>query len=301
MIGKRTLASLSLMLFVTAGQARAQDRKLLDSTPLSDTLGAIVANLQDRHHAQVANDELRRDTNYLIRLVPRGAAVTPENRVREDAVLGTKPFVFLATPEGLYGKSLLEISLDIGYEAEDILRSQRGKKMVAVVFRYPDDITLSDVEDGRLPAHWRRRLYVPTWENASALFHHLARGATIEPNRGDEFAPRRLFFRSRAEKRFVLGFPAAGLQRIETTDYATLRAFGGADWEYRSLLERKLSLFEHFRGNGRTINETAGSQGAGANEGLLEFLGPNLRLKDLPELAIIDYGALTIEDAADKN
>ena len=45
-----------------------------------------------------------------------------------------------------------------------------------------------------------------------------------------------------------------------TTD--RIAALGGDDWKYRSLLETKLSLFEHFRGTGRTQNELEDRDGS---------------------------------------
>ena len=86
----------------------------------------------------------------------------------------TKPFVFLTTPESIFGRSLLEIYADIGYEAEDIIRFQRNEDMVAILFRYPDDITLSKVADGNLDTDWPNRIYATTWDNILSLFTRLA-------------------------------------------------------------------------------------------------------------------------------
>ncbi len=95
---------------------------------------------------------------------------------------------------------------------------------------------------------------------------------------------------------FVLGFPERGKERIKKASYTELKAIGGADWVYRSLLESKLSVFEHFRGNGRTHNEVLDPEGVQPEAGLIEFVGPNRKLKDLPEVAIIHLGRLNIED-----
>jgi hypothetical protein len=73
-----------------------------------------------------------------------------------------------------------------------------------------------------------------------------------------------------------------------------LKAAGGSDWKYRKLLEQKLSIFEHFRGNGYTQNEVRDPEGV--ESGLIEFVGANWKIKDFPEVAIIHLGKLTIKD-----
>jgi hypothetical protein len=75
-----------------------------------------------------------------------------------------------------------------------------------------------------------------------------------------------------------------------------LHATGGPLWRYRKLLEDKLSLFEHFRGDGRTENELLDSRDAEAKGQLYEVVGPNMKLSDLPEVVIIHLGKLIIED-----
>jgi hypothetical protein len=199
-------------------------------------------------------------------------------------------------PECVDGRSLLEIYEDIGYEAENIIRWQRNEDIITVVLHYPEEIAVSAVRDGRLPDDWDRKVYVPTWDNVFALLSQLADSATVEPYKQGEFAPDQLFFRSLAEKAVVIGFPEAGQARIRTASYTGLRAVGGADWTYRQLLENKLSIFEHFWGNGRTHNEVRDPEGLQPDAGLLEFVGPNRKIKTLPEVVIIHLDRLTIED-----
>ena len=115
-----------------------------------------------------------------------------------------------------------------------------------------------------------QHVYIPTWENVFALFEQLAQQATIAPEQQGEYAPERLFFRSQARQHFVLGFPDTGKERIKSAGYVAVKATGGADWEYRELLEKKLSIFEHFRGNGRTLNEIEDPNGENMDAGLLE-------------------------------
>jgi hypothetical protein len=289
--------ALLLLLLLAVGCAAADDRKVLSSKDVSPALQGFVDKVARLTTPQVPYADLTRTSPYFVRIAPRKVILDDNNRVTDNAILSTKPLVFVTTPESIYGKSLLDIYLDIGYEAEDIIRWQRDVNMVAVVFRFPDGIAISDVRDGALPDTWKKAVFVPTWANAFALFDKLAAEATIEPTKTGEFAPERLFFRSQADHDFVLGFPAAGRERVRTVPYAALRETGGADWAYRDLLEKKLSIFEHFRGNGHTQNEVIDPNGKEPLAGLLEFVGPNRKIKDLPEFAIIDLGALTVRDS----
>lgn len=294
--GKRLIALSGLLLLALSGSALAQDRELLCSIAPSDDLKQVVAKIRDYDQPKVPYAALTKTTKYYVRLVPRKNVVTAGNELRDDAILGTKPVVFITTPEGIYGKSLLEVYLDIGYEAEDIVRWQRDQEMVAVVLRYPREIEASDVRDGRIPDDWAKKVFVPSWDNVFAVFQKLAADAAIDPEKKGEFAPWKLFFRTTAERDFVLSYPDEGKARLKSVDYATLRGTGGADWSYRSILERKLSIFEHFRGDGRTINELTDPFGQQKEAGLHEFIGPNTKLKDLPELAVVSLGAVIIQD-----
>jgi hypothetical protein len=297
MFRRRLTGSLSsLIVLLGLGEASAQERALLNSVQPSEELSAICTHIRHTTREKVPYDHLTRTTSYFVRIAPRKVILTESGDLREDAILGTRSLVFLTTPESIYGKSLLEIYEDIGYEAEDIIRWQRDEDMVAILFRYPVGISLSGVLDGQLPQQWSNWVYTPTWDNMYALLERLAENATIEPQKRGEFAPERTFFRSEAERMFVLGFPERGKERIKKVPYAELKAIGGADWVYRSLLESKLSIFEHFRGNGRTHNEVLDPEGLEPEAGLIEFVGPNRKIKDLPEVAIIHLGRLAIED-----
>jgi hypothetical protein len=170
--------------------------------------------------------------------------------------------------------------------------------MVAIVFRYADEVIPSGVSDGRLPTEFEKYIYTPTWDNMLVLFERLAEGSIIEPDKREEFAPRRIFFRSPSERNFVLSFPTEGKQRIKRSSYYELKAVGGSDWEYRKLLESKLSVFEHFLGNGRTHDEVLDPDGRDPGAGLVEFVGPNRPISDLAEVAIIHLGQLTIEHSS---
>jgi hypothetical protein len=298
MAAHRTVWGLALLgLCLSYAHAVAQQRELLYPSSVAGALHAVVERIRQLSSRQIAYDQMTRTTEYFVRIAPRKHVLTPDNIIQDNAILGTKPLVFVTIPESVYGRSLLELYEDIGYEAEDIIRWQRNEDMIAIVFRYPEEIAVSSVRDGRLPADWDRKVYVPTWDNIFALFSRLADRATIEPAKQGEFAPERLFFRSPDEKAFVAGFPEAGKQRIRTTSYTGLRAVGGSDWVYRQMLENKLSIFEHFRGNGRTHNEVRDPEGQHPEAGLVEFVGPNRKIKVFPEVAIIHLGRLTIEDS----
>lgn len=291
---------LATILIWISAPARAAEREILFlSESPSPALESILETLQDPDTPPIPYAELPEDRDYYARIAPREYVIAKPGALADNAVLGTKPYVFMTTPEGLYGKNLLQLYLDIGYEAEDILQWQRDVPMVAVIFRYEDDIARHPGRDGNLPAeHWDRHVYVPTWDNIFPLFEKLTAKADIAPDQTGHFAPWRFFFHSEAEKGFVLGFPEAGKARIRATDYAVLRETGGADWVYRKLLEDKLSLFEHFRGNGRTLNELKDPMGERPDTGLYEFVGPNQRLAELPEIAAVSLGALRVTDAA---
>jgi hypothetical protein len=294
-----TAAIASVPSVSTAQEAPAahRERELLYSSCASGTLRDLTRMVRDRDVQPIAYEDLVRTSDYFVRIAPRKYTLTKSNGVRDDAILGTKPFAFVTTPECVRGRTLLEIYEEIGYEAENIVRDQRDQDMVAIVFRYPDRIAISEVKDGRLPDDWDRHVYVPTWDNVFALFSRLAEGAPIEPETRGEFAPERLFFRTPQQRMFILGFPEEGKRRMRTTPYAELSATKGADWVYRKAMETKLSIFEHFQGNGRTHNELLNPEDLRRDAGLLEFVGPNFKIKDLPEVAVIHLGRLIIEES----
>jgi hypothetical protein len=272
----------------------AQERELLYSVSLTDNLRSVVTNIQDINRAKVPYADLNSESDYFARVIPRKYVLTKKNEVQESAVLGTKPFVFFTTSEGIYGKSLLEIYLDIGYALEDI-RRQRNQEMIVLVFRFPENIVRSDIKNGYLPRAWDKKVYVPTWNNVFSVFHELTQIGTIEPNKRGSYAPKRLFFSSKAQKQFILNFPKRKKAKITTIPYATLKVRRGANWKYRKLLEKKLSIFEHFQGNGRTLNVLKNNDNTQKPNGLLEFIAPNMKIKALPEFAVIHLGKVKIK------
>ena len=286
-----------LLQFAAADAAYALEREILHMSNRQKQLQEIVALIQDPAKKD-ACASMAQQRSYFVRIAPTKHILAEDRSIRENAILGTKPYVFMTTPEEICGKSLLEIYLNIGYEAEDIIRWQKGTDMVAVVFRYPENITYSDITNGALPEKWNRHIYAPTWDNIFSIFEKLASDAKIDPDKKGEFSPGKTFFRNAEDKDFVLNFPAK--QDIRETAYAALKVRGGENWRYRLLLEKKLSIFEHFRGNGRTINETLDPDGTDKTSGIFEFVGPNRKIRDLPEVAVIHLGALLIYDKYSK-
>lgn len=287
---RRVLIVIILAWWFGVHPAEAMDRDLLFAKNLSESLRHITEKMRDSQTPQVPYAELPEPADYFVRVASRRHVLDERNQVTENARLGSRPYVFLTTPESLYGRSLLEIYEDIGYSAKDILARLQNQEMVAVVFRYPDGIAVSPITDGRLPDGWAELIFKPTWENMFALFVKLAGDAAV----GREAAHdpyTRLAFATSAERFLVLGFPQSGLDRIKKTSYASLKAVKGADWEFRRLLEEKLSVFEHFKGNGRTHNEVLD------DSAFVEVIGPNYVIKELPELAVVHLGRLTIDDS----
>jgi hypothetical protein len=300
----RLMVNFFLLYGIIASIAFAQttQRALLYPTvdKLSPAMQAIVKEAQNLSRETIPYEKMSSTTKYYVRIAPRQYTLNDQNQLLDSAILSTRPYAFVTTPEACYGKSLLDIYLDIGYEAEDIIRSQRDVPMVAIIFRLSDSVALSEVLNGELPADWQTKAFVPTWDNIFSLFKALAQNATIDPNKKGEFAPSQLFFRDAALQQLAINFPTIGRERIKNVNYAALKSTGGTDWAYRELLEQKLSIFEHFRGTGRTMNEIVDPQGVSKVSGLFEFVVPNSKLSALPEVAIIDLGKMQIQNVLGK-
>jgi hypothetical protein len=294
----------AFLAWATAPQAPAADstlgkprpRKLLypaDPRDLPPVLAPFVARLVSADQPPVAGKALR-PTGVFLRIVSR-RYVLDGGKLREGAWLGARPFVFLTLPEAGYGRSLLHVFAAIGYSAEEVLTREVGVEKVALVFAYPDDICLHEGRGGRLPETWQRRVFPATWDNLFALTDRLVTSKGYVEIRADNpFTPTRVLLRSEKERLFLASYPDSGRQRVKRSPYPVLRAAGGADWEYRALLERLLGASEHFKGNGRT-KLTFGPKGKGEG-GFPEFLGPNARLADLRRLAVIGLGTLAVSE-----
>lgn len=287
----------SLLVVVFSGPIYAQERKVLypKSGPIHDQAKSIL----DPNKAEIPMGQLHPPSGYFVRITERRFVLTETNELSGQAVLAgpTKARVFLTTPEGLVGKSLLEIYADIGYEAEDVIRSQAGKDMVAIVFRYPNYVTLSNVENGNLGRDWRNRIYPTTWDNLFSLFTRLVQDQRNAACNAAGTPPKYICLPPQ-DRTFVLRFPLAAKRQLKTKtkSYPVLQATGGSLWRYRKLLEDNLSLFEHFRGDGRTENELLNFRDTKSQPRLFEVIGPNMKISELSEVVIIHLGKLTIED-----
>ncbi len=89
--------------------AGAQTRQLLYPDSLSESLQEAVQQLQQTDRTSIPYADLNRNPAYFVRIAPRRVILTEDRAVQDRDILGAKPFVFITTPEGLYGKSLLQI------------------------------------------------------------------------------------------------------------------------------------------------------------------------------------------------
>ena len=288
-----------VVLLLAASPIYAQRRTVLDSKSPSATMQKLVTSIRNPRRARIPLNQLPAASRYFVRIAPRAHVLTSRNKIKATAVLAgpSKPFVFLTTPESVFGRSLLEIYEDIGYEAEGIIRDQRNQDMVAIVFRYPDSIAVSDVQDGNLENDWVKKIYSTTWDNILSLFTRLVQDDQSDLCRPTD-APATRICLPTSQAQFVASFSADGKQRIKATKYRMLQGAGGPDWDYRRLLEDKLSVFEHFRGDGHTENETLEQRDDPETPpaALIEVVGPNMNLNLLPEVVVIHLGRLRIDD-----
>ena len=268
-------------------------RKLLGMKSDSEAFQKVVAAIRDPSTPVVKDSEVRRSDIYF-RLTEKRFVVTDEGAVNEHAILGGSPYVFLTIPQAAYGRSLYGIYSDLGYGAEGVLR-QRDVPMAALVIRYRNDVAYSDVRDGNGPLNgdqFKSFVYTPTWKNGMALFARLA--GEVAPQGAPFYAY--LNFESPADRNLARFFPAERRKQIEELPYPLLRAVGGPDWRYRQLLETKMGMNSHFRGVGRTENTLSP---ASDRAGLPEFVGPNRKLTELHDYAVIDMGRMAFVEVHD--
>jgi hypothetical protein len=288
---------LLVVLLHVSGPVCAQERSVLFTNSSSERMKDLVKNIRNLNSSKIPADKLPPATEYFVRIAPRNRVLTADNKILETAVLAapSKPFVFLTTPEGIFGKSLLEIYEDIGYEAEGIIRDQQNEEMVAILFRYPNNITLSTVKDGNLDTDWPNRIYETTWDNMLSLFPQLVEDNQSALCRQPPVPSKRICL-PKLDADFVISFPAEGKLLVKTARYRLLQGFGGSDWKYRKLLEDTLSVFEHFRGDGRTENELLELRDKPDTPAQLpEVVGPNMKINSLREVAVIELGKMMID------
>jgi hypothetical protein len=276
--------------------AAAEGRTLLypaSAEELSQELRDIVDKIRDPNTPWVSLQDMA-PGKYFARLTEKRFVFSANGSKNDSAVLGSKPYVFITVPQTFYGRSLFEGYSSLGYGVENVLANS-DKPQALMVFRYPDAIRLSPVEDGNIPAE-NARLYVykPLWPNVFPLFTQLASEAVIASG---GFDPYDVVFEKESQRMFAMSFPQAGQQRIAMASYTELEATGGADFVYRGFLDTKMSMNSHFLGTGKTKNTVLGG------EGVLEFIGPNMpvftayhdgkhTIPALAEVAVIDMGAI---------
>jgi hypothetical protein len=294
----------ALLLAVSAGLnadrpvAKSTARKLLypadrDSVPA--VLRPYVAKLLDPDQARVEPGEVKPGDVFL-RVVSR-QYVMEGDRLSSRGWLGATPFVFLAPPESILGRSLLEVFSAIGYSADTVLTTQIGVEKVAILFRYDREVRLHEGRDGKLPEDWEAAVYPTTWDNTFSLLERLAgdrKKCLVVNAKSPAFTPSLLRLGTEREAAFVSNFPREGKQRIKDRPYAALRLADGADWAYRSILERALGATEPFRGDGTTQRTFVAP--ARESKGFPEFLGPNRELMKLSEVAVIRLGCLKVSE-----
>src|SRR5690348_10872608 len=164
-----------LLFLVFTGPINAQQRTVLYENSPSARMQQLIKILQNPQSDKVPLPQLPKPARYFVRITERRFVLTPDNKLLPTAVLAgpARPFAFLTTPEGFFGKSLLDIYGDIGYEAEDMIHFQRNADMVVMLFRYPDNVNLSNVTNGNLGRDWRHGIYATTWDNVLSLFTRL--------------------------------------------------------------------------------------------------------------------------------
>ena len=266
-------------------------RQVIGDHSQTDEFRQIVKHICDPATKMIPDTDLKPTTVYF-RVTERKYVLNSDNQLNTQAALGGNPYVFLTVPQVAFGRSLYEIYSDLGYDAEGILK-QRNRNMVALVVRYKLEIKFSPVRDGHKSLDeddFDQYVYVPTWKNGFALFSRLA---SEEPDPKNQFSMK---FRNEANRNMARYFPAERRKHISQLPYSLLRIAGGPDWDYRQLLESKMSMNSHFRGVGITENTLSPADN---RKGVHEFVGPNRKLDELQEYAVIDIGRMEFKEVHD--
>lgn len=287
------------LLAASTSPAKAQTyprRPVLRRVVRSADFERIVEQIVDPRTRPIGDVQLKRSDVYF-RLTQKAYVLTDGLMpVEPTSVIGGTPYCFLTVPQAGFGRSLYDLYADLGYTAEDVL-NQRNVKMVALVFRYPDRVQYSRVRNGDGPLRrddFKNYVYTPTWANGMQLFAKLApEKPTNKKNANDRYLYLGL---SQSQQRLAMYFQQQRRDRIASLPYVLLRMEGGPDWQYRQLLESKMSMNSRFRGVGRTENTL---NPASDRAGLPEFVGPNMMLQDLKEYAVIDMGQLKFVESHD--
>lgn len=261
-------------------------RRILYQTNATPELKAILGRLLQPSTEWIRDADMPGRSRFFLRLTEARFIVDGEGHLQPEARLDGNPFVFLTVPEAAYGRTLFQLYSDLGYSAESVLH-QRGVPMVALILRYPTAVRVPNPWEGPTGEDWDSRVYQPMWDTVFDLFARLA----DETREGKYFLLPDLTPHERSLARFL---PSARRQAVATLPYPLLRVAGGPDWEYRSLLEKHLSINAHFRGVGFTENTLSPGDG---RLGLPEFVGPNMELGRLAEFGVVDLGHLEFGEA----
>src|SRR5262249_46734059 len=100
--------------------ARPSARKLLypaDEARLPEALRPVVRRLLAADQGPVEPAQAK-PTGVFVRVVTK-KHILDGDKLREGGTLGSRPFVFVALPESLYGRSLLQVFSVIGYGADE--------------------------------------------------------------------------------------------------------------------------------------------------------------------------------------
>lgn len=215
------------LILVVPTLALAEGRTLLypaNADELSEELRGMADKIIDPNTKKVWLDDMQ-PGKYFARLTEKRFIIASDGARNDGAVLGVRPYVFITVPQTFYGRQLFEGYSSLGYGVENVLANSR-KQQALMVFRYPDDIQLSPVRNGKIPAeNFRSYIYVPVWPNVFPLFTKLSRNAVIATG---GFHPYDVVFANQRDRMFALSFPKAGRERIKIASYTELEAAGGA-------------------------------------------------------------------------
>ncbi|VTR98547.1 hypothetical protein [Tuwongella immobilis] len=269
-----------------------------DAARLSPEMRKLVDAIRNPQSPQIPPEQFQSAKSDASRIYARLVTrkfVLDGSRLTPTAMVGGRPYVFVAAPQTMVGRNLLQIYSAIGYVAEDVLLDELGQEKVILLLRWPQVLQTTDRPEDRDSA-WDQRIYPATWDNLLMLLDRYARQPdriAYPPFNGPAILEQ-LRLSSPQQREFVLGFPEAGKQRVRTVPYALLQAAGGADWEYRQILERAFSATVHYTGDGNTL-PTLIRRGT-VPKGFPEFLAPNRKLTELEEVAIIGVGSLNLTE-----
>jgi len=100
MIGRIALYFVATLLFCM-DISQAQSREILFSASPSDELKTLAEKIRNLDTPQIPYEAITKNATYYVRIAPRKNILTDANQLQDNAILGTRPFVFITTPEGI--------------------------------------------------------------------------------------------------------------------------------------------------------------------------------------------------------